>query len=263
MPPRETRARALFRLAGCSLLVALVLAVAGIVAWTFSAGLSHALLRHSGPVRRIERLRASVQRSEDLESLERYLGPGYLQAGVRALNGIFSKLWLLGELTEIERVLAKNQSLLSKDDVVMLASFVLRQTRKLPLAVASFEDDVMFRVLRSGFKPLPPFRSDGWEILELDGKTKSAQSGNDLTLFSCAKDMFASLEASIRKAESFIYIKGWDFNPNLTLTRPGRQTIGELLKAKAARGTDVRVRLWADALVFPDWLWYVPLWVIK
>lgn len=63
------------------------------------------------------------------------------------------------------------------------------------------------------------------------------------------KEYFSSLAATFKHPSSFIYIIGWDFDPNLRLERPSGETLVEILAKKKQAGADIKVLLWEDALI--------------
>jgi len=58
----------------------------------------------------------------------------------------------------------------------------------------------------------------------------------------CWNDMYNS----IKNAQKFIYITGWSVWTSLTMIRPTNESLGDLLKRKAANQVDVRIMVWDD-----------------
>jgi len=63
-------------------------------------------------------------------------------------------------------------------------------------------------------------------------------------------NMFIEVANAIRNAQKFIYVCGWSVSTEICLERgeEGGETVGDLLKAKAADGVRVLVMIWNEAL---------------
>jgi phosphatidylserine/phosphatidylglycerophosphate/cardiolipin synthase-like enzyme len=72
--------------------------------------------------------------------------------------------------------------------------------------------------------------------------------GNVLLPLINGERAFASVHAAISAARKSIDIISWGFDPSMRLMRPNGSRVGDLLKARAKAGVEVRVLAWKNAI---------------